>query len=160
MRDTYSATGVRLGKHSNKHKGVADRNFKRPSGPRLPTTCLRVTSLMLRPSLGAACLAWQIGPPVGFGAEPSAVAGPPSQRAAPPATLLAPPSLSFRLEKETTVAAVNPRHPPRSASPESWPGMPELVAGMDIMESLYLTLPANSPYLPLRSPCGCSIASM
>src|SRR5271163_1981148 len=103
------------------------------------TTCLRVTGLMLRPSLGAAWLAWQIGPPVGFGAEPSAVAGPPSQRAAPPATLLAPPSLSFRLEKETTVAAVNPRHPPRSASPESWPGMPELVAGMDIMESLYLT---------------------
>src|SRR5208282_6049198 len=49
------------------------------------TVCLRVTGLMLRPSLGAAWLAWQIGPPVGFGAEPSAVAGPPSQRAAPPA---------------------------------------------------------------------------
>jgi hypothetical protein len=28
----------------------ADRNFKHPSGPRLPTTLLRVTSLMLRPS--------------------------------------------------------------------------------------------------------------
>src|SRR5271167_511099 len=28
------------------------------------TTCLRVTGLMLRPSLGAAWLAWQIGPPV------------------------------------------------------------------------------------------------
>src|SRR5271169_2899052 len=96
MRDTYSATGVRLGKHSNKHKGVADRNFKRPSGPRLPTTCLRVTSLMLRPSLGAACLAWQIGPPVGFGAEPSAVAGPPSQRAAPPAWRPLRPSLELR----------------------------------------------------------------
>jgi hypothetical protein len=40
---------------------------------------------MLRPSLEAAWLAWQIGPPVGFGAQPSAVAGPPSQRAAPPA---------------------------------------------------------------------------
>jgi hypothetical protein len=38
----------------------ADRNFKRPSGPRLPTTLLRATSLMLRPSLGAACLAWAI----------------------------------------------------------------------------------------------------
>jgi hypothetical protein len=38
----------------------ADRNFKRPSGPRLPTTLLRVTSLMLRPSLGPACLAWAI----------------------------------------------------------------------------------------------------
>src|SRR5271163_527388 len=34
------------------------------------TTCLRVTGLMLRPSLGAAWLAWQIGPPVGFCAEP------------------------------------------------------------------------------------------
>src|SRR5271155_3483411 len=62
-------------------KRPADRNFKRPSGPRLPTTCLRVTSLMLRPSLGAAWLAWQIGPPVGFGAEPSAVAGPASRAA-------------------------------------------------------------------------------
>jgi hypothetical protein len=38
----------------------ADRNLKRPSGPRLPTTLLRVTSLMLRPSLGASCLAWAI----------------------------------------------------------------------------------------------------
>src|SRR5271168_3245986 len=45
------------------------------------TTCLRVTGLMLRPSLGAAWLAWQIGPPVGFGAEPSAVAGPASRAA-------------------------------------------------------------------------------
>jgi hypothetical protein len=44
-----------------------------------------VTSLMLRPSLGAAWLAWKIWPPVGFCAEPLAVAGPPSQRAAPPA---------------------------------------------------------------------------
>jgi peptidoglycan/LPS O-acetylase OafA/YrhL len=50
-----------------------------------PQHNLRVTSLMLRPSLGAAWLAWQIGPPVGFGAEPLAVAGPPNQRAAPPA---------------------------------------------------------------------------
>jgi choline-sulfatase len=39
---------------------AADRNFKRPSGPRLPTTLLRVTSLISRPSLGAACLAWAI----------------------------------------------------------------------------------------------------
>src|SRR5271169_3732760 len=74
---------------------VADRNFKRPSGSRLPTTCLRVTGLMLRPSLGAAWLAWQIGPPVGFGAEPSAVAGPPSQRAAPPAWRPLRPSLAY-----------------------------------------------------------------
>src|SRR5271167_1624798 len=74
----------------------ADRNFKRPSGSRLPTTCLRVTGLMLRPSLGAAWLAWQIGPPVGFGAEPSAVAGPPSQRAAPPAWRPLRPSLELR----------------------------------------------------------------
>src|SRR5271167_1535681 len=75
---------------------AADRNFKRPSGSRLPTTCLRVTGLMLRPSLGAAWLAWQIGPPVGFGAEPSAVAGPPSQRAAPPAWRPLRPSLELR----------------------------------------------------------------
>jgi hypothetical protein len=32
------------------------RNFKRPSGPTLPTTLMRVTGLILRPSLGAACL--------------------------------------------------------------------------------------------------------
>jgi hypothetical protein len=38
----------------------ADRNFKRPSGPRLPTTLLRVTGLMLPPSLGAAWLACAI----------------------------------------------------------------------------------------------------
>jgi hypothetical protein len=61
----------------------ADRNFKRPSGPRLPTTVLRVTSLRLRPSLGAAWLAWKIWPPVAFGAEPLAVAGPASQRGEP-----------------------------------------------------------------------------
>src|SRR5271163_3315159 len=60
------------------------------------TTCLRVTGLMLPPSLGAAWLAWQIGPPVGFGAEPSAVAGPPSQRAAPPAWRPLRPSLELR----------------------------------------------------------------
>ena len=40
---------------------------------------------MLPPSLRAAWLAWKIWPPVGFGAEHLAVAGPPSQRAAPPA---------------------------------------------------------------------------
>src|SRR5271169_313437 len=85
----------------------ADRNFKRPSGSRLPTTCLRVTGLMLRPSLGAACLAWQIGPPVGFGAEPSAVAGPPSQRAAPPAWRPLRPSLELRTS--------GPRPPPSPA---------------------------------------------
>jgi len=34
----------------------------------------------------------------------------------PTVTSLAPPSLSFRLEKETTVAAVNPRHTPLPAS--------------------------------------------
>src|SRR5271168_4142379 len=51
---------------------------------------------MLPPSLGAAWLAWQIGPPVGFGAEPSAVAGPPSQRAAPPAWRPLRPSLELR----------------------------------------------------------------
>jgi hypothetical protein len=39
---------------------AADRNFKRPSGQRLPTTLFRVTSLILRPSLGAAWLAWAI----------------------------------------------------------------------------------------------------
>ena len=74
----------------------ADRNFKRPSGPRLPTTLLRVTGLMLRPSLGAAWLAWKIWPPVGFCAEPLAVAGPPSQRAAPPAWRPRRPSLQLR----------------------------------------------------------------
>jgi hypothetical protein len=42
--------------------GVADRNFKRPCGPRLPTTWLRVTGLMLPPSLGAAWLAWAARP--------------------------------------------------------------------------------------------------
>ena len=57
---------------------------------------LRVTSLMLRPSLGAAWLAWKIWPPVGFGAEPLAVAGPPSQRAAPPAWRPRRPSLQLR----------------------------------------------------------------
>ena len=55
-----------------------------------------VTSLMLRPSLGAAWLAWKIWPPVGFGAEPLAVAGPPSQRAAPPAWRPRRPSLQLR----------------------------------------------------------------
>jgi hypothetical protein len=75
---------------------TADSNFKRPSGPRLPTTLLRVTSLLLRPSLGAAWLAWKIWPPVGFGAEPLAVAGPPSQRAAPPAWRPRRPSLQLR----------------------------------------------------------------
>jgi hypothetical protein len=49
---------------------LADRNFKRPSGPRLPTTLLRVTSLMLRPSLGAA---WLFGPPVRLRAGPPAI---------------------------------------------------------------------------------------
>ena len=57
---------------------------------------LRVTSLMLRPSLGAAWLAWKIWPPVGFCAEPLAVAGPPSQRAAPPAWRPRRPSLQLR----------------------------------------------------------------
>jgi hypothetical protein len=52
---------------------AADRNFKRPSGSRLPTTLLRVTSLMLRPSLGAAWPAWQIGPPVRLCAGPPAI---------------------------------------------------------------------------------------
>jgi hypothetical protein len=74
----------------------ADRNFKRPSGPRLLTTVLRVTSLMWRPSLGAAWLAWKIWPPVGFCAEFSAVVGPPSQRAAPPAWRPRRPSLQLR----------------------------------------------------------------
>jgi type I restriction enzyme R subunit len=73
-----------------------DRNFKRPSGPRLPTTLWRVTGLMLPPSLGALWLAWQIGPPAGFGAEPLAVAGPPSQRSAPPAWRPRRPSLQLR----------------------------------------------------------------
>jgi len=45
---------------ADRHRPFADRNFKRPSGPRLPTILLRVTSLMLRPSLGAAWLAWAI----------------------------------------------------------------------------------------------------
>jgi hypothetical protein len=44
---------VRLVQYTQR-RGQADRNFKRPCGPRLPTTLLRVTSLMLRPSLGAA----------------------------------------------------------------------------------------------------------
>jgi cysteine synthase A len=44
----------------NQYQKVADRNFKRPSGPRLLQPRLRVTSLVLRPSLGAACLAWTI----------------------------------------------------------------------------------------------------
>jgi len=45
---------------SGPHARGADRNFKRPSGPRLPTTLLRVTGLMLPPSLGAAWLACAI----------------------------------------------------------------------------------------------------
>ncbi len=57
---------------------------------------LRVTGLMLRPSLGAAWLAWKIWPPVGFCAEPLAVAGPPSQRAALPAWRPRRPSLQLR----------------------------------------------------------------
>jgi transposase len=72
-----------------------------------PPPLLRVTGLFLRPSLGAAWLAWKIWPPVGFGAEPSAVAGPPSQRAAPPATH----PLCRSLELRTS----GPRPPPSPA---------------------------------------------
>ncbi len=36
-----------------------------PSGPALPPA-VRVTGLVLRPSLGAACSAWEIGAPVGL----------------------------------------------------------------------------------------------
>ena len=45
---------------SKEIKVLADSNFKRPSGPRLPTTFVRVSGLMLRPSLGAKWLAWVI----------------------------------------------------------------------------------------------------
>src|SRR5271167_3595092 len=48
----------------------ADRNFKRPVRSKSAHHLLRVTGLMLSPSLGAAWFAWQIGPPVGFCAEP------------------------------------------------------------------------------------------
>jgi integrase len=58
----------------------ADRNFKRPSDPRLPTTLLRVTNLRLRPSLGAARLTWKIWPPVGFGAHLWPLPGPQSSK--------------------------------------------------------------------------------
>src|ERR1700678_1078178 len=54
---------------------AADRKFKPPSGPSLPTTPVRLTGLMLSPSLGAAWFAWQIGPPVGFCAEPRPLPG-------------------------------------------------------------------------------------
>jgi hypothetical protein len=47
---------------------------------------MRVTGLMLSPSLGAARLAWQIGPPVCLCGGPPAVDRPPSQCAAPPAS--------------------------------------------------------------------------
>jgi hypothetical protein len=58
-------------------------NSNHPSGLSLPTTpvtsrlkCpVRLTGLMLSPSLGAAWFAWQIGPPVGFCAEPRPLPG-------------------------------------------------------------------------------------
>src|SRR5580692_9334962 len=50
-------------------------NSNHPSGPSLPTTPVRLTGLMLSPSLGAAWFAWQIGPPVGFCAEPRPLPG-------------------------------------------------------------------------------------
>ena len=100
--------------------------------PRLPTTSLRVTSLMLRPSLGAAWLAWQIGTPVGFCAEPLAVAGLPSQRAAPPAWRPRRPSLQafrtrlkFRQAHTTRVF----RFSRISADRRAWPYVERLVDG-------------------------------
>jgi hypothetical protein len=57
-------------------------NSNHPSGPSLPTTPVRLTGLMLSPSLGAAWFAWQIGPPVGFCAEPRPLPGRQISRAA------------------------------------------------------------------------------
>jgi len=126
----------------------ADRNFKRPSGPRLPTTLLRVTSLMWRPSLAAAWLAWKIWPPVGFGAEPLAVAGPPSQRAAPPAWRPRRPSLPLRTS--------GPLAPRKGFSRNSWghrtKGNLEYVSGVAHPRDHILRAPKNLCLCECRRP--------
>src|ERR1700677_4530081 len=59
-------------------------NSNHPSGPSLPTTPVRLTGLMLSPSLGAAWFAWAIRTASRFLRRAPAVARPPDQRAAPP----------------------------------------------------------------------------
>jgi hypothetical protein len=63
----------------------ADRNFKRPSGPRLPTTCLRVTGLRFRLWLGAGRFAGKSDLQYSSAQDPQTLTGCRPRRASPPA---------------------------------------------------------------------------